>query len=450
MDKQNDKNLTKKAKKNSSTDKKNIVKKSESKEKTLKHVVDSDHEEKSNDKKRRKNVFSLGEVILLTIMGFIVGTFINLRLIEIPGISDDTEKIKIDQYLSEFIKNYQYLVNNYYEEIDRNKLIDNAIAGMMEGLDDPYSSYLDENSSRNFKIILDGSYRGIGIQMIKNEQTGNMFISNIFKDSPAEKAGLKASDEIISIDNIETKDKTAIEVSDIIKNLDKDEVSIKVLREGEIIELNLKIETVIINSVMSETYTVGDKKVGYIYIGVFAENTGEQFKTELDKLEEQQIDALIIDVRNNTGGHLTSLNEILNIFLTKKQIMYQFDQNGKIEEVYGNASENKKYKIIMLCDEVSASASEVLTAGIRENLDSIIVGKKTYGKGTVQNLVTLSDETNYKFTTKKWLTPNGNWINDTAGIVPDIEVDLNETYFSTGLDDDDTQLQAALEYIKNN
>lgn len=405
---------------------------------------------KNTINKKKKRQFSVSEVILLVIMALIIGSFINLKFIRFINISSNEEKIEVDKYLKEFIKNYKYITDNYYEEIDRNKLIDNAISGMMEGLEDPYSTYLDENSSRNFKITLDGSYKGLGIQMLKNEENGYMLITNIFKDSPAEKGGIKILDEIISINNVETKDKTASEVSELIKNAKTEEIPIKILRDEKEIELKLKVETVILNSVTSKTYTVGSKKVGYIYIGVFAENTGKQFKTELDELEKEKIDSLIIDVRGNTGGHLTSLEDILNIFLTKKQVMYQFEQNKKIDKTYGKATENKKYKIIILCDESSASASEVLTAGIRENLDSIIIGKKTYGKGTVQKLVTLSDGTNYKFTIKKWLTPKGNWVNDTKGIEPDIEVDLSEKYFDTYEDIDDTQLQKALDYIKNN
>ncbi len=404
----------------------------------------------NENKKKKRRQFSMSEVILLMIMALIIGSFVNLKLIKLEKISNGEEKIQIDKYLSEFIKNYQYVIDNYYEEIDKNKLIDSAISGMMESLEDPYSTYLDEDTSRNFKITLDGSYKGLGIQMLKNEESGYMLVTNVFKDSPAEKGGVKIADEIISVNNIETKDKEASEISDLIKNINNEEIPIKILRDEKEIELKLKVETVTLDSVVSKTYDVDDKKVGYIYISIFAENTGEQFKKELEKLEEQNINSLIIDVRSNTGGHLTSLEEILNIFLTKKQIMYQFEQNKTIEKTYGKAPENKKYKIIILCDETSASAAEVLTAGIRENLDSIIIGKKTYGKGTVQKLVTLSDGTNYKFTIKKWLTPKGNWVNDTKGIIPDIEIDLDEKYFDTYEDEDDTQLQKALDYVKNN
>ena len=126
------------------------------------------------------------------------------------------------------------------------------------------------------------------------------------------------------------------------------------------------------------------------------------------------------------------------------------NQNNKITKTYGKGKDSKEYKIILLGDENSASASEVLIAGIRENLDSIFIGKKTYGKGTVQELVTLSDGNKYKITVKKWLTPKGNWINDTEGIEPDISIELDEKYYASGLDEDDTQLQAALNYIKEN
>ena len=153
-------------------------------------------------------------------------------------------------------------------------------------------------------------------------------------------------------------------------------------------------------------------------------------------------------MRGNTGGHLTAVDSILDLFLNDTQIMYQFEQNGKITKTYGTGKENKNYEIILLGDEVSASASEVLISSLKENLNSILVGKKTYGKGTVQELVTLSDGTKYKITVKKWLTPKGNWINDTEGIKPDIEIELDSKYYETYDLDDDTQFQAALKYIK--
>lgn len=134
--------------------------------------------------------------------------------------------------------------------------------------------------------------------------------------------------------------------------------------------------------------------------------------------------------------------------MNSKQIMYQFNQNGKITKIYGTGKENKNYEIVLLGDSSSASASEVLIAGIKENLNSKFIGEKTYGKGTVQEMVDLPNGTKYKITVKKWLTPNGNWVNDTEGIIPDIELSLDFKYYETLEDKDDNQLQAAIDYLK--
>ena len=238
------------------------------------------------------------------------------------------------------------------------------------------------------------------------------------------------------------------EFSSIIKNSSKKSYDLKILRDNEQLDITLNKKTVTITSVISEIYTEENKKIGYIYIGVFASNTFKQFKDELKKLEKENIDYLIIDVRNNTGGHLTSVDGILDLFLNKNQVMYQLEQSNKKVPVYGSGTDNKNYKIILLGDNISASASEVLIAGLKENLGSIFIGKKTYGKGTVQELVTLSDGTQYKITVKKWLTPKGNWINDTKGIEPDIKIDLDSKYYKTYDVEDDTQLQEAFKYIK--
>ena len=166
---------------------------------------------------------------------------------------------------------------------------------------------------------------------------------------------------------------------------------------------------------------------------------------EKKPLEDEEIDSLIIDVRSNTGGHLTAVEEILNNLLTNRQITYQLDKSGEVTKYYGKLNENKKYRIVLLGDSYSASASEVLISSLRENLDAKLVGEKTYGKGTVQELITLSNGQQYKITTKKWLTPDGNWVNDTEGILPDVEEKLNEEYYKSLSEDDDNQLQKAIE-----
>jgi carboxyl-terminal processing protease len=397
------------------------------------------------DNKQNKKLFSTSETVVLVIISLIIG----LSIGSLFNTGKIVTKMKYnDKNLDEFIKNYNYILDNYYEEIDKEDLINSAISGMMESLDDPHSIYFDESESNNFSISLDGSYKGIGIQIIKNPETGYMLITSIFKDSPAEKSGLKAGDMIISVDDNKAEDLTAADFSSIIQKGNKDEYKLKVLREEQEIEITLKREMVTLTSVTSKIYEEENKKIGYIYIGIFANNTYSQFKEELNKLEEQKINYLILDVRGNTGGHLTAVDNILELFLNKNYIKYRFDQNGKQKLEYATGNENKNYEIILLGDSVSASASEVLISGLKENLGCKFIGKKTYGKGTVQELVTLTDGTQYKITVKKWLTPRGNWINDTEGITPDIEVDLDSSYYETYEDKDDNQLQRALQYIK--
>jgi len=400
----------------------------------------------NQDLKKEKKYFSTSETILLVlttlIIGFSIGILVNKADIETK------ENIIKDKYLKEFVENYEFILNNYYEDVDKEKLINDAIAGMTESLEDPYSMYFNENDSDNFSITLDGSYKGMGIQIAKDPETNYMIIAAVFKNSPASEAGLKAGDKIISIDGTKSIDMSASDFSNLIKESKKNEHTLNIIRNEEVLEVKLKKSTVILNSVTSEIYQIDDKKIGYIYIGIFANNTYNQFKENLDKLEKDNISALIIDVRGNSGGHLTAVDKILDIFLNSKQIMYQFNQNNKITKTYGTGKDNKKYEIVLLCDESSASASEVLISGLKENLNSTIIGKKTYGKGTVQEMVTLSNGTQYKITVKKWLTPSGKWINDTKGITPDIDVELDKKYFDTYEDDDDTQLQAAIEYIK--
>ena len=176
-------------------------------------------------------------------------------------------------------------------------------------------------------------------------------------------------------------------------------------------------------------------------------NTSEQFSNKLSELEKEGIESLIIDVREDSGGYLTTVDSMLKKFMTKKQVIYQLKKGKIVIKEYGLAKTNKNYRIVLLGNENSASASELLIAGIRENYDnSIFIGKKTYGKGTAQEMVSHDTNNKYKITTKKWLTPKGNWINDTEGIVPDIEVDTESISFGN-IEYDDTQLKRAIEEL---
>ena len=401
---------------------------------------------KVSDPEKRK--FTMSETILLVVMSLLIGISIGALLLSKTNIITKTSTIK-NKNLQELIQNYDYIINNYYEKVDERKLVDGAISGMMESLEDEYSVYMDPTQSENFSITLDGSYKGIGVQIVQDEETGNIIVASVFKNSPAHESGLLPGDQITKIDGVKSSEYTVEEFSSLIRESDKDKFILEVLRDNEKKEIKLNKSVVTLSSVISEIYEKNNKKIGYIYIGIFANNSYYQFKDILDELEKEKIDSLIIDVRGNSGGHLTSVDSILDIFLTSKQKMYGFEQNGKRTYTYGTGATNKKYEIVLLGDENSASASEVLIAGLKENLGSKFFGKKTFGKGTVQEMISLTDGAQYKITIKKWLTPKGNWINDTKGIVPDKEIELSEKYYETLKEDDDSQLNYAIEYLSN-
>lgn len=398
-------------------------------------------EENINNSKRKIGLF---EVFILVLVTFGVSICLGM----IIGKSSKVEKKEVQQKdpnLETFIENYQYIVSNYYDDIDREDLINNAIEGMMNSLNDPYSAYIDSETSTNFNASLDGNYKGLGVSIIKNSENDYIQVLYTFEGSPADIAGIKSGDFIKEIDGQDTKDMKTSDLSNMVINSDKNEFKLTIIRDEEEIEKVIIKDNITLNSVESKVFDKDDKKIGYIYISIFANNTAEQFMEKLKELEEEKIDALIIDVRSNTGGHLTAVEAILENLLTTKQVTYQLEKEGKVAKYYGLLKENKDYKITLLGDKYSASASEVLIAGLKENLDAKLIGEKTYGKGTVQELITLSNGQQYKITTKKWLTPKGNWVNDTEGILPDVEVSLEEDYYNTLEDDDDSQLQKAIE-----
>jgi len=400
---------------------------------------------KKEKEETQKRKFSKSEMILLVIMSLLIGVCIGGLFRQTNIITKTTTYT--NKYVKELVENYEYIINNYYSEINEQDLVNSAISGMMESLDDPYSTYFNQADTDNFTITLDGSYEGIGVQVAKDEESGEIIVVAVLKNSPALESGVKAGDKILAIDDIEASKISVEEFSEFIKTSNKKKFKIKIKRDNEIIDINITRKNITLDSITSEVIEKNNKKIGYIYIGIFANNTYFQFKDALDELEKQKIDSLIIDVRDNTGGHLTAVDSILDIFLTEKQKLYGFEKNKKTTYVYGTGNSSKEYEIVLLGNELSASASEVLIAGLRENLNSKFFGKKTYGKGTVQELVTLSDGTQYKITIKKWLTPKGNWINDTKGIEPDKVVELDDKYFETFKREDDTQLNYAIEYL---
>ena len=381
--------------------------------------------------------FSTIEVIFLVVITCIVSLYFGTKI--------TYKESNKDGFLSEIEKVYKEITTNYYTDINKDDLLSGAINGMTSALD-KYSTLIDSSSNENFYLTLEGSYSGVGIE-ISSDNDNNVFIIGVLSNSPAEKAGLKSGDIIKKIDNIDLSNKDYKYVSEYIrKNSNKTDYKIEILRNGETLNFDLKKDTVMIKSVSSKIIEKEDKKIGYIYISIFSNTTVSQFKKELDNLQKNGISSLIIDVRENSGGHLTTAVGILSELLSSENVIYQIEKNSKKSKFYSLGKKNFEYPIAIIQNGDSASASEMLAISLKENLNAIIIGETSYGKGTVQELNYLSNGDTYKYTTKKWLSPKGKWI-EGKGIVPDYEVKLNEEYINNPTDENDNQLQTAINEI---
>lgn len=452
-----DKKTTKSKKTN---DKKQSVPKSVEKEQTdsslLSSDIKTDHvlvQIKTNEKDKplkkknlNRNRFNILELLLLITIAFISGIFVR-DFFASNSINNNYPQmsIKRDDSIDSL---YESIINNYYKEIDKDKLKDAAINGMMNYLQDNYSIYFTEEEKEQFNEELDGAYYGIGLR-VSLDDNNSPYVLEVFDNTPSSKAGVQVLDKILSIDNIDVSSpKNLNEVVDLIKGQKGKTVNIVFERNGSKFSKTITAEVIDIPSVTSKLIEKNDKKIGYIYIYLFAQNTGKQFKNHLDDLEKQNIDSLIIDVRNNVGGHLSSVYEILNIFYGKSDCLYQTNRKGVIEKTFGTGTRQKQYDKVILVNEISASGSEILAGAFSELSNVPLVGKKTFGKGTVQQTVDTSTGGMIKITTETWLTSKGNTINGT-GLTPTYEVLLGDDYVNDPTDEHDTQLQKAIDILSN-
>lgn len=383
--------------------------------------------------------FSTVEMVFLVVVTCLVSLYFGTKI--------TYKEVKQNDFISEIEKVYEEIKTNYYTDINEDDLLSGAINGMTSALD-KYSTVIDSTNNENFYLTLEGSYSGVGIE-ISTDNDNNILIVGILSNSPAEKAGLKAGDIIKKIDDIDLSEKDYKYVSSYIReNSNKTEYKIEIIRNGENLTYNLKKDTVVIKSVASKIIEKENKKIGYIYISIFSNTTAAQFKKELDELKKQGIDALIIDVRENSGGHLTTAVGIISELVSSEKVIYQIEKDNKKSKFYSLGKNDFEYPIAIIQNSNSASAAEMLSISLKENLQAIIVGETSYGKGTVQELNYLSNGDSYKYTTKKWLSPNGNWI-EGKGVVPDVEVKLSNEYIDDPIDEKDNQLETAInELIK--
>lgn len=396
----------------------------------------------NDNKTKEKELYTSKEVIIVMIFSIGIGI-----LMCFGGISIITGKnyLAVTKDLKKVVDTYYAIVDNYYGELDRDKLIDGAVEGMISSVGDTFTSYSDTDSTSSFDETINGSYEGIGCTVATLED-GTISVIDMFEDSPSYKAGLKVGDIILKVDGESYEGKNSNDISNYIKNSGKSKIVLTVKRYNEEKDISINLSKVEIPHVSGKVIEQDSKKIGYIKISLFASNSYKQFKNKLDELEKSNIDDLIIDVRDNSGGYLSSVTDICNLFLDKGKVIYQLeDSKGKVKKK-DTTKEKRKYDIVVLINGGSASASEILASAIKESYGGDIVGTNSYGKGTVQQTKKLLDGSMIKYTTQKWLTPDGNSINE-VGVTPTKVVELNEEYFNNPTTENDNQLQEAIKLI---
>ena len=417
------------------------------KEENVKNNIDNRKKKKDKKKKigifsKEKESYSFDEVFSITIFSLLLGVLACFSILTI--LNKGKNYFVLSKELAKFVDAYDAIVNNYYKEVDKDKLVESAINGMVSSIGDEYTSYSDKDVTDNFNEAVNGKYMGIGALIMKSEN--DLVIYKVFEDSPSYKAGLKDGDIILKLDDKDTKDMSVNDIASIVKNDDNKEVKLLVKRGEENLDITIVKDMVELPVVSGKVINHNDKKIGYISLSIFSSVASEQFNKQLVKLEKEGISGLVIDVRGNSGGYLTTVTDIASYFLKKGDIIYKLEVNDKVTVRKDKTKESRDYPVAVLIDKNSASASEILASSIKESYNGYVVGTNSYGKGTVQQTLVLSDGSMIKYTIEKWLTPLGNWINE-EGVIPTNYVELSSEYLNNPVFENDNQLNKALELV---
>lgn len=375
-------------------------------------------------------------VVLLVITTAFVTRILTVR--EVLSSNENFGKvIVLEKYLKE-----NYLYN---KDIKDKNLEAGLLKGLVAGLGDPYSQYLTNDEMKKLSETTTGKFQGIGV-IISPDEDGTVTVVSPIKGSPADRAGVESGDKILKING---KDFSAEKIDEASKEMRGERgttVKILLLKKKNLKteEVEIKREEIKIDSVIKNK--IGD--IGYIGITMFDEETGKDFVKALKELTREGVKGIILDMRGNPGGVVDAAVEIGEAILPKSTFVTLKDNKGEVVQDYKLDDSYNDIKMVVLVNEGSASASEILSGAIRDLDRAKIIGKKTYGKGVVQNVISLPDGDGLKLTTSEYFTPSGKSINK-KGIEPDIEVDLPENIKGIGIDykDTDTQLQKAIEII---
>lgn len=330
----------------------------------------------------------------------------------------------------------RFIESRYVTEVDSTKLMDGAINGMVQSLEDPYSIYLPPRMYQQFMDHTEGAFGGIGIYM--GFKTGKVSVISVMDGSPAEKAGLQANDEILAVDGKPVTEMQPEEVAIHIRGQVGTEVVLSIHREGEEPrEVTITRDTIQVKTALGKMLEEG---MGYIRIASFSENTASEFREAYASLESEGMKGLIIDLRENPGGLVTSCVEIANMVIPEGPVVSVVERSGNREE-YTSELKEEKYPIVALIDGNSASAAEILAGALQDTKSGTLVGTQSYGKGSIQVVMPMFHDDAVKITIAKYFTPSGRSI-DGVGIEPDVKVERTPEATT------DVQLQKAEEILR--
>lgn len=406
----------------------------------MEEKINSFNQEEPEEKKQKNSLVS-GKKILFAVaavgIAFVVG-----RYTAGSGNSDD---VIITQEVEQKVETIQQVIDKLYlEKEDIGAVREGVYKGMVEALGDPYSVYFTKEEYDAFQESYTGEYCGIGASLLQNADTGLITIVKTFKGSPAQEAGMKTDDILYKVEGKEVTGEDLSEVVSRVKGKEGTTVNITIVRNNEEMDLQLVRKTI---SVPTVEYEMLDNNIGYIIISEFDEITTSQWMEAYEALKQQGMTSLVVDLRNNPGGGLSVVAEILDTILPQGMIVYHEDKNGQREEFKSDAEHKIEIPLAVLVNGNSASASEIFAGAVKDYEIGTLIGTQTFGKGIVQQMIDLGDGSAMKVTISKYYTPKGVCIHGT-GIEPDIQVEFDAEAYEK--DESDNQLQKAIEVLKEN
>ncbi len=357
---------------------------------------------------------------------------------------------KENEEIVDTLDRYRKIIDKYYlGDVNEEDLKEGAIKGYVAGLGDEYTEYISKEDMADYMADTTGNFVGVGIYMVQDTDANRIMVLSPIKGGPAERAGIQPGDYITAVDGVNYSGDQMTEASNKIKGEEGTTVKLEVLRGNETLNFELTRENIRTNPVEGE---VLEGNIGYIEFSSFDEGTADEFKAKFEELQNQGITSLIIDLRNNGGGIVDEALQIANYILDKDSvILYEVDKNNNEEVEKTTDDPIINMPIVLLTNENTASSSEILAGALKDHGKATIVGTKTYGKGVIQQLLTLPDGSGLKITSEKYLTPNRTEINK-IGIEPDENVELPDTVTNVLNVErsQDTQLQKAIEVLNRN